>query len=134
MRTTKKGRKAKKVILPFVISVLIAIGAACLVFLYLPVIVFGIMMLIIAGLVFAVVFAASWFLMTLILLPYYALTKVKPNEKESRGGYRLSNVAPAQSETIEPKRVKHKGIFCPNCGARIELPAEFCPNCGSKLS
>ncbi|HIE13728.1 TPA: hypothetical protein EYP70_00475 [Candidatus Bathyarchaeota archaeon] len=91
MRTLEKRREAKKVTFPFVISVLIAIGVTYLVFRYLPVIVFEIMMLIIVGLVFAIVLVAHLVLMTLILLPYYAVTKVKLKKEKSKGGYRLNN-------------------------------------------
>ncbi|RJS85871.1 zinc ribbon domain-containing protein [Candidatus Bathyarchaeota archaeon] len=92
----------------------------------------GALLFIVIGLIFGAVLAASWLVMTLLLLPYYAITKVKPREEKSRGGYRIEDLKPADSETNKP-RVVRKTIFCPYCGSAIDLPAKFCPKCGAEL-
>lgn len=93
--------KTWKLLLPFFISILIAIGVTYLVIIYLHLIIVGVLLLIVAVIIFGVVLAATWLLLQIVALPYYALTKVKPKEEESKGGYKLGKVKEARSEEEE---------------------------------
>lgn len=33
----------------------------------------------------------------------------------------------------EPKKLKRKASFCPNCGTKLSYDAAFCPECGKKI-
>jgi hypothetical protein len=127
--------ETQRIILPLLISVLVAIGITYLVIIYLPFIITGIILLIVAVIIFGGVLAVMWIVMQLVLLPYYALKKVKPKEEESRGGYRLGEVKQAKSEMIktQPESVKPEKSYCPQCGTEVRPDAQFCPHCGAKL-
>ena len=55
--------------------------------------------------------------MQLVLLPYYALKQVKPDEEESKGGYRLKEVKEARSEETNQDFTKTENPYCPQCGS-----------------
>jgi len=132
-----KRTETKKILLPlFFFSILVAIGITYLIVTYLPLIITGVLRLIVSSFIFSAVLAITWFIMQLVLLPYYAITKVKPKEEESKGGYKLEEVKPAKSEEIklqlEPTTPKKP--YCPQCGTEVQPDAEFCPSCGAGLS
>ena len=129
-----EGREGKgKILVPMAVSVLSAIAITYLTLQYLPLIVKGVLLLMALALIFTLSMAATWMIVQLVFLPYYALTKVKPREEESRGGYRLEDVEPAESEeitgTIPPRRPT-----CPRCGVEIRWDANFCPKCGAPIT
>lgn len=133
MRETGVEKEGKKVLLPLLISILVALGITYLILTHLPIIILGVMLFIVAALIFAFVLSAAWFLMQLVLLPYYAMKRVKPKEEESKGGYRIEDVKPAKSEITHPEKGRPRRIYCPRCGIEVPRDAEFCPNCGMKI-
>lgn len=120
--------ETKSIIVPAVISILVAIVLTYLVLTFLPLIVAGVLLLIVASIIFGAILAATWFILQLVLLPYYALRKVKPREDESRGGYTLEEVKPAKSEGAKPEK-----LLCPQCGTEYQLGSKFCRSCGAEL-
>jgi Zn-dependent protease with chaperone function len=127
--------ETREILLPLLVSILVAIGITYLIITYLPLIIAGVLLFIVAAVLFGAVLTATWFIMQLVLLPYYALRKVKPREEESRGGYRLEEVKQAKSEATEtqPESVKPEKFHCPQCGTEAQPDAKFCPHCGAKL-
>ena len=127
--------ETKKILLPLFISILVALSITYLIVMYLPLIIAGVLLLIVAAFIFGAVLTATWLIMQLVLLPYYALRKVKPREEESKGGYRLEEVKQAKSEAIkiQPESTKPEKLYCPRCGTEARPDATFCPSCGGKL-
>ena len=125
--------ETKKILLPLFISILVALGITYLVVMYLPIIITGILLLIVLAFIFSAVLTATWFIMRLVLLPYYAITKVKPREEESKGGYRLEKVKQAKSEVKEIRETEPKMRYCPQCGTEVLPDAKFCPSCKVRL-
>ena len=127
--------ETREILLPLLVSILVAIGITYLIIMYLPLIIAGVLLFIVAAVIFGAVLTAMWFIMQLVLLPYYALRKVKPREEESRGGYRLEEVKQAKSEAtkIQPESVTPEKFYCPQCGTEARPDAKFCPHCGAKL-
>ena len=113
-----------------------AIGITYLIVINLPLIITGVLLLIVLSFIFSSVLAITWFTMQLVILPYYAITKVKPKEEESKGGYKLEEVKPAKSEEInlQQEPITPKKVYCPQCGTKVQPDAEFCPSCGAGLS
>jgi len=128
--------ETKKILLPLFFSILVAIGITYLIVIYLPLIFTGVLLLIVLSFIFSAVLAITWFIMQLVILPYYAITKVKPKEEESKGGYKLEEVKPAKSEEInlQLEPITPKKVYCPQCGTKVQPDAEFCPSCGAGLS
>jgi len=93
-----KRTETKKILFPLFFSILVAIGITYLIVINLPLIITGVLLLIVLSFIFSAVLAITWFTMQLVILPYYAITKVKPKEEESKGGYKLEEVKPAKSE------------------------------------
>jgi predicted membrane protein len=129
----RRTETKKILLLVLFISILVALGITYLVVMYLPIIITGILLLIVFAFIFGAVLTATWFIMQLVLLPYYAITKVKPREEESKGGYRLEEVKQAKSEATEIRETKPKRRYCPQCGTEVQPDAEFCPSCGARL-
>lgn len=127
--------ETREILLPLLVSILVAIGITYLIITYLPLIIAGVLFFIVAAVIFGAVLTAMWFTMQLVLLPYYALKKVKPKEEESKGGYRLEEVKQAESEAIEtqPESVEPEKSHCPQCGTETQPDAKFCPHCGAEL-
>lgn len=130
-----KRTETKKILLPLFISILVALGITYLIIRYLPLIIVGVLFLIVVAVIFGAVLTTTWFIIQLVLLPYYALKKVKPKEEESKGGYRLEKVKPARSEVIkmQSEPTKPERIYCPQCGTEAQPDAKFCPSCGATL-
>ena len=93
-----KRVETRKLLLPLFISILVALGITYLIVMYLPLIIVGVLFFIAVAFIFGAVLTATWFIMQLVVLPYYAIKKVKPKEEESKGGYRLEEVKKAKSE------------------------------------
>ena len=125
--------QTRTILLPLLISILVAIGITVLVIMYLPLIIAGILLVIVAVIIFGVVLTVTWFVMQLVLLPYYALRQVKPKEEESKGSYRLEEVKQAKSEAILLEPLKPEKHYCPQCRSEVWPNASFCPYCGEKL-
>jgi hypothetical protein len=124
----------KQVFLPLFISIIVAISLTFLVIMYLLLIIAGVLLVLVAVIVFGVILTVTWFVLRLLLLPYYALRQVKPNEEESRGGYRLENVKQAKSELQKmQQKSESKKLFCSQCRGEVKSDAIFCPNCGAKV-
>jgi len=130
--TGAKKENKKKTLLFFLVSILAALGVTYIILKHLPFIIVGFLLLLIAALIFTSALTAIWLLIHLVLLPYYALRKVKPREEESKGIYTIEEVKPAKSEGERAEGVPRR-TYCPQCGFEVPPDAEFCPNCGVKL-
>lgn len=95
--------ETKEILLPLFVSILVALGITYLIVMYFPLIIMGVLFFIVVAFIFSAVLMATWFIMQLVFLPYYAIKKVKPKEEESKGGYRLEEVKKAESEEEEIK-------------------------------